>query len=1534
MPIKTYIYIQKSPLDFAGRVRLLVDAGDTIDQIFKTKSEHYKPGPVQPIAVIANRQDIPPDQWADYIISPGENLLVVARPYGIEWTAALIFEVVLAVVAVGSAVYAATLDYPEGLSDDAERSRTYNLDAQGNVARLGAPIPARYGRFRIYPDFASEPFREFIDDDQYLYQLFAIGQGSYSYSDLKIGDTPIENFEEITSQFYEAGQDVELFPTDVETSGDVSNIELYASNHDDYTGTPGPFVLNPIGTQAKSVSFDIVFPRGLNEIDSDGDVNPITVQITYRRREIDAAGDPVGNYVTLAVKTYTHATVDVLRKTERFTLPSSGTRRFECLCYRSNADINAIRVVDQTVWSSMRAELESIKTFPHMVWAIKAKATNNLSTLSERKFNGIFTRKLPSWNGSSWNADTATRNPAWAYADMLRSEYGGDYADGAIDLDAIRTLALTADARGDYFDGQFDKKTTLWEAAKAALASCRAYPLQYGEVFSLVRDDGTPANEYMFNGRNIRKDSLSVTYATMDHWGDDSVEVEYIDPSSWKPEQIICAIPGSPAIKPKKIKLFGVTDRVQANREGLFIAAKAAYRNIAADFSTELDARVPQYLDRLHVVQEVMTWGKGGEILNAAGQRLTLSEPVDFEGAGSHYIYLRQDNGAADGPYTAVEVAGNREAVDIIEAMPGYIYTGTAKEKTYFAFSSGENKTREMIVQKIESVGEFELKVQAVVDDPRVHEFDALVNDGTITTPEPQPPKAPISLTITSVQVIHGGTYESPEIRLVWNLVEGANRYFIEISYDAGGAWQRVATVTEPHVDLVVKRGTIDIRIAAQRNEIGAWYQLQTSAGNEFDLTPTPTALNLVAPFTGLSVSVDWTDDLTAISWLVEVRPKGSSQVNYSEVVAAPAFGFNITQAQAFGVGREFDIAVYGVNANNIRSVVPAVITVKNEQSATIGGVSAVSGVGFAALSWTPPADLDHKAVAIWASQTITFTPGPSTLITQDAGYSLFSFPIDGELTWFFKVAAYDQWGFDEINYALEVSATGEGVDAVAINIRLDDAETALGTLEGKFPVGTTDIQDDAITTPLILTDAVIADHILSNTITAEEIAALTITGGEISARTIEAVKLVANTITAGEIAAGTITATQIKGGTITGNEISAGSVTANEIDSRNLTIKDAAGNIILGVSDNLDYLNRVDNGPPSNAGVNSPTLGWRMNYESFTNPGAGEAYICGYDQGGNLADIDGFFYYKGNKQTIPAGPMYTGSSGLVWIVWDVARRKQFITNDNGSNGGVTDITCVGFDENTQIWNYDDNTGAREPIPTVDSNLVVIGACSIGTDNIFTGEMFSHGTALSTMGPPSPSRNTGEFSVLQGKVTQANAGTLFDTQIWGETYIDDLAVSTGKIKDLAVSTLKIDDIAVTMPASDYTLAGLELSGDQSIWREFMSIGGFTDSNGKTFIHYSFTHYNQPPNEGSNQTISFKLTYEPFWITTSLGPERDLGHSVSDVFLSSGSNSNVISGSFSHEADAGSLNGIYRMYYKASDGWLYNRSMLILGTRGK
>jgi hypothetical protein len=1022
------LIVLASPMSVSERSEIVIDAGLSLYDMARAQGVPAIELASGNAVFAINGVEIPPARWSETIIQPGDVVLAFPRLHG-----SVAIWAVIGLLAVITAYALTQSPQIPSQQDQKAQNPVFDFDAPANRARLGRPIPDRYGRHRIWPDLAAQPYREFIGNDQFVYMLFAIGQGEYAYESINIGDTPVANFEEITSAFYAPGESVALFNSVVNVSAEVADLVLFAPNHDDYTGYDGPFVANDVDTEAKELAVDFIFPRGLNYANDDGGLDERTVNIMVQYREINNAGAPVAGAVWLSAGTisYTKKTVNVVRRTVRWTPTKLSTGRYEVQARRMNDGSKSYRQSDEVRWVGLRAYLTGNQIYNHSTWAIKARATSNLSGAAERSFNLIATRKLPRWNGSSWLSVAATRNPAWAFCNILKSETGGDYNDTNLDLAAIKALADIWDARSDYYDGQYAEKTTLWRALQEVCAAGRAYPTQYAEKFSIIRDAPSSTPKYLFNGRNIRKNSMQFTYQTMDEWGDDSVEVEYIDPTTWKPEYITCAIPGSTASKPYKLKLFGVTNAIQAHREGMFYAARMAFRNITAEWSTELDGRNPSYLDRLLVVQDLPKWGVGGEITARSGQQLTLSEPVNFATGTGHVMWFRGANGQADGPYNVSAVGGSTtQIVNVTQTLPGWIYTGYEQERSYFAFGSAEQSPRVMLLDHVSYSGDYKLKMRAVIDDPRVYQYDALINAGTITTPAPSPPAPGKSLTITAVRVAHGGTATNPELLISWNPARDARRYFVEISYDAGVTFERVGTVTDPQIRISVRAGTIRIRIAAQDDYVGEWYELETDAGTTFDAPEAPSGLALTGGvFNSKLMSVYWADNITCASYWVQLVTTGGT-IKIEQAVVGTNFSIDNLTAIANGLPREFDVKVYGVNANNVRSVSASTLRVKNNQHAAVSGVVGIASLKTLAVAFTKSTELDFAGFHVWISQTNGFSTASGIKFTSDSiDNNWLQIPLPSFGTWYFKVAAFDAWGQnDELTTSTQYSDIAQGI--------------------------------------------------------------------------------------------------------------------------------------------------------------------------------------------------------------------------------------------------------------------------------------------------------------------------------------------------------------------------------------------------------------------------------------------------------------------------------------------------------------------------
>lgn len=300
-----------------------------------------------------------------------------------------------------------------------QASPTYALAAQGNLARIEQAIPVQYGRLLAYPDFAAQPYWEYVAEEQYLYHLLCLGCGEFSIEEIRIEDTPITAFAEISYEVVPPGGNVTLFPTAVITSLEVSGQELiglksaswarvgttitvtlvahgYAagqakrlyftsgSGPDDVyliasaatdtftittpaTGTSGActvhdvlggldgFAASAAASVATRLAVDFVLPQGLYTRRGGGNLNALSVGYRIEARRVDDLGLPVGSWTVLATGTITGKTVTPLRQSLSYDLATPG--RYRVRAWRTDALPDPASNASQLLMAVLRAYL-------------------------------------------------------------------------------------------------------------------------------------------------------------------------------------------------------------------------------------------------------------------------------------------------------------------------------------------------------------------------------------------------------------------------------------------------------------------------------------------------------------------------------------------------------------------------------------------------------------------------------------------------------------------------------------------------------------------------------------------------------------------------------------------------------------------------------------------------------------------------------------------------------------------------------------------------------------------------------------------------------------------------------------------------------------------------------------------------------------------------------------------------------------------------------------------------------------------------
>lgn len=804
---------------------------------FAAWSESHYRGREQHIAIVVrNGQLLEKEQWSEALVSTDEIYVMLKPGDPLTW-----IQIGLTVLSVVSAVLTPRPKTPS----EAETSPAYSLGAQSNAARLGAPVPIHYGRHRIWMDLLAQPFHVYNNNDQYVYQLFCLGAGEFECEDLLIEDTNVSSFEEIDFEYY-YNEPVRLFPTNVVSSAEPASQEL----SEIFTG---PFVASASNTTANRLEVDIVWESGLFRARSDGDTDQATTSLICEYREIatDSNGDPLGDWETLFSETITDARRTPLRITRGAEVDPG---RYEVRLRRGEAGQNGTKLFTRCVWEGLRAYLEDdAATYAGLtVLAVRARATGNLNSNSQRRFNVVATRKLPIWDGDEWSAPTATSSIAWALADIVRAEYGAERADSKIDLDRLLTLDAVWENRGDEFNYRFDTTLTLWEALKVAARAGRAYPIMNNSVISFVRTAAQAAPATLFNRNNLR--NFKAEYALLNEESDDSVLAEFIDPTSgWVTNQVLCQPVGSSALRPKRVPYRGVTDRNQAFREGVYDAACALKQRKVCRFETELEGYIPNRGDMVIIVNEDFRQDQGGEIVAVSGTTLTTSEPLTF-GVGSYAIRLRKPDGTVVGPH--IVTAGSTPYQCVLNSPLSWTpETGGAAVRTLYQIGVTGSTLVEWIVQEIRPRGDNVVELVCVAEVGAVHTADE-------ATPPPDNTPAPIA-SDADAPVIRALLVENTAnpaiLYIAWSPAPGATSYVLERSLDEGATWQTWATTTNTHLEMPAPIGALELRVAGIGRAKGPWKYWAGTVGEY--IINSPTALSLTAEL-ALSSSGDYVTNL------------------------------------------------------------------------------------------------------------------------------------------------------------------------------------------------------------------------------------------------------------------------------------------------------------------------------------------------------------------------------------------------------------------------------------------------------------------------------------------------------------------------------------------------------------------------------------------------------------------------------------------------------------------------------------------------
>jgi len=580
----------------------------------------------QPMMVVVDNEVIDYEDYATFFPHDNQNVVITPQVEGIV-------SIVLTVISLAVSVYLAlTLQVPEVDGEGFNSAPSYSLQGKQNKRKLGEPIEKHYGYIsNYYPSYAAAAYTQYIGQDQFLYQLFCIGEGQFDIADIRIKNTPIGNFEDVEIEVVPPFSQPTLFAPNVETSVAVSNVYLMGPNQPGYPvdGWYGPFVAggDPLNDRVYGIQVDVEHPQGIFYQTGDQGARFRFLAYEFQVQELDDSGNPVGGWISIVSFSSNFTSISPYRITYSFNTPNpEATYQVRARKTSEDRSDEWNYVQDRTYWTSLRAYKHVDQDYGDVtLLAVKAKASNSLSGAAAQSVNLDFTAHNCIYNSIGSTSYGPTRSIVSAFVDVFVSEEGGNIPCSNIDWSTLIPLGQQLDAAGRFFDWTFEQPTTVWEAAKIIARCARATPIMKGSLISMQVDESIPFPEAVFTPYNMIAGSFSknLKLSTINDY--DGVQVEYTDINTGEQEQVLCLLGDDEGRNLQKIQFQGQRDRNWAYREGLYIRAQHIIQRKQVSFTTGMEGLPVRYGSRIAVATGVDDKERVfGRIIDIVGTTVTL----------------------------------------------------------------------------------------------------------------------------------------------------------------------------------------------------------------------------------------------------------------------------------------------------------------------------------------------------------------------------------------------------------------------------------------------------------------------------------------------------------------------------------------------------------------------------------------------------------------------------------------------------------------------------------------------------------------------------------------------------------------------------------------------------------------------------------------------------------------------------------------------------------------------------------------------
>ena len=662
---------------------------------------------------------------------------------------------------VGQFAINAILPPPSPNRQQQEVDPLYTISGTRNQGRSDQVAPLILGRHRFTFDLLSQQYQQVVGENTYLVFLACVGVGNYDVQNIRIGDTPIEEFNGVTIQrsllIHSAPQTL--------LQGDFTqqNIGINLNNTSSHSRVV------PAGTTDIDVILD--FPRGLGKSDDRGRPERVSVGISVRYRQIgdtvwqDRAPDngaeadaitnqlisnPLGrrryyeqfsnirNFRNAVPnsrrnqlnRSFSRSDNQPFRSSLRLALPPGPA--YEIEVRRTTAHDNDVAVGNDVTWSLLGAWADrDLTPDPRMsVLAVRILATDQLSGFVDQ-LNGDVGKIIPTLSVGNpesfdpalisyddWSELSVSLNPA----DILLDAILGPHTDNPHNLDAINFESLSAfwqwcHIRNYRFSLPLTSDVSRNELMDTICSAGRGRAYYYrGQLHIAIDRERLEGPRQVIGPENARNFVFSRSFGA----SNDALRVRFNNAENNYQEDLITVYregkDETNANSFEDITLAGEVYPDQVFEKAQYIIDIADKANIIGRCEMDFEVETLQLGDYIRLQHPVLNAAaSSGRVLQQTGQSIILSQGFEMDPTLDYVFVHRRIIGSDDdarieveGIYDLIPRAGQSDIVNLAAPLPADVVM--AYDDLYVVGIKGQ-ATFEALIQDIRPTSAYEAEV-------------------------------------------------------------------------------------------------------------------------------------------------------------------------------------------------------------------------------------------------------------------------------------------------------------------------------------------------------------------------------------------------------------------------------------------------------------------------------------------------------------------------------------------------------------------------------------------------------------------------------------------------------------------------------------------------------------------------------------------------------------------------------------------------------------------------------------------------------